>query len=319
LPAGVACEPDDGALLCAYQNLPAGQPAPTTRAFFKTADLPATDTIITVTALVNERANDTNPCASGDPNCDEFALPITNPYEPRNDAAFTHALNGKSFHLTSNDGLSSFDFTSLSQSIFFASFKVLPPSTTHCFSTVVCFDRTLFSDTEQAPGFSTSNPVVFYIKLIDPPAGVTTKSLSAIHFYDAGSFATLGGRLFPPTSEPSYGNNGMDGLRLSSATAAALGIPFTDGKYFIVGHNGGDNSFRISLTKGGAALNPVNNAGFLGEPIRIIGDQSSERSTISCTTEAPAGLVVPSICVKKDGPKALEAWVWDRANGYVQW
>lgn len=311
------CSPEDSDVVCTYPNLPSGVAAAVTRLYFKTADLPATSTDISVTAEVNERANDGNPCEAGDPNCDTFTSTIRNSYEPELDAAYTHALTGNRFHLPTDDGLSSFNFTSASPSIFFTTFKKLSPleSAALCFSSVVCFDRALFANTQNAPGFSDTNPVVFYTRLLDPPGGVTTKSLNAIHFYDPVSFTSAANRL-TPGSEPSFAR--MDGLRLDAAAAAALGI--AAGKYFVVQHLAGDNSFRLSLTAGGAPIALAAASGVQGEPIRIIGDQGDERSTTSCTTTYSAGIPVPSICVKKvPGSKALDSWVWDRGNGFVNW
>ena len=58
-----------------------------------------------------------------------------------------------------------------------------------------------------------------------------------------------------------------------------------------------------------------------GSPIRVIGDQSDERSTKSCTTTAARiSFPVPSICVLKvKGQNAFDNWVWDSGNGRVGW
>jgi hypothetical protein len=316
------CSVSGGNLVCVYPNLPAGAPAATTRAYFKTADKTATRDVratrITVLATVNERGSDQN-CEEGDPNCDTFAVPLVNSYEPDPDGAFTFALNGNRFHLPTNDGLSSFTFTSASPSVFLTSFKKLSltDSAAFCFSDVVCFDRALSVDTQSASGFGASNPVVFYTRLSDPPSGITTKSLNAIHFYDAVALTSAANRLTPGPS-PSFAR--MDGLSVGTAAAATLGI--AEGKYFVVDYQAtgpNANSFRLSLTKDGAPI-PIPGAGTVqAAPIRIIGDQSDERSTTLCTTTIPSPIpALPKICVAKAGSKALDSYVWDTGNGFVQ-
>jgi hypothetical protein len=309
------CSASGGTLTCTYPNLPAGASAAKTRVYFKTADKTAARDVrasdIAVTATVKERGSDQG-CDEGDPNCDTFTVTQRNSYEPEPDAAYTFALNGKSFHLPTDDGLSSFSFTSATAVKFFAQFKVLPPSTTFCFSTLLCFDRTLSVETEEATGFGTSNPVLFFARLLDPPGGVTSKNLTAIHFYDAIDLTSTAAddRLKPVSaSAPSFAS--MDGLRL---TASEFGQGA--GKYFVVGHNPTDNSFQISATQGGAPLPLADDTGE-GNPIRIIGDQDGERRTSNCATK-PAASAVPSICVQKFGPKALDSYVWDNGNGFVQ-
>jgi hypothetical protein len=318
-----ACSVSGGNLVCTYPNLAAGAPAAVTKAYFKTADLPATASVISVTGAVKERSNDGNPCNLGDPNCDTFTVPITNSYEPDLNAAFTFALPGKRFNLPANDLLSSFTFTSANAKNFLTTFKVLAPSTDFCFDVenVKCFDRTLFASTQSATGFSGTNPVVFYARLLDPPVGVTKKSLDAIHFYDAVQLTAAGNRL-TPTSGPSFAR--MDGLRL---TAPAFGQPA--GKYFVVGFQAATSStpesFQLSLTKGGAPLSLTPGSGS-GEPIRIIGDQDDERTTSSaaCSTNPPPSPIpfnIPVICVqdvKVGKTQALDSWVWDLGNGFVQ-
>ncbi len=306
------CSVSGANLACTYPNLAAGAPAATTRVYFKTADLPATSTLINVTATAKERSNDGNPCGAGDPNCDTFSSPITNSYEPELDAAYTFALNGKSFHLETDNKLSSFDFTSASSNVFFSTFKVLAPSTTYCFSDVPCFDRTLFADTQSAPGFSSTNPVVFYAR-VNPPqgSGVTDKNLTAIHTYDAITFSAAASRLTPPAGAQSFAR--MDGVSL---TASAFGLPV--GKYYVVNYSSIDNSFQLSATNGGTALALTDGSG-PGFPIRIIGDQPDERSTTGCTTTYASTIPVPSVCAKKvQGTKALDGWLWDAGNGWGQ-
>ena len=306
------CSASGSNLVCLYPNLGAGVSAATTRVYFKTADKTATRDVrasdITAMATAKERANDGNPCGAGDPNCDTFSVTLRNSYEPEPDAAYTFALNGKSFQLPTDDGLSSFSFTSATAVKFLTQFKVLPPSSTFCFSTVVCFDRTLSVDTQSATGFSTTNPVLFYARLLDPPSGVTVKNLSAIHFYDPVAL-TSDGTTVTAAGGPSFAR--IDGLRMETAS-----FGLTAGtKYFVVQPSG--TSFKVSLTKGGAPVPLSAGTGGRGSPIRIIGDQDDERSTACSASTPPAASAVPSICAQKFGPKALDSFVWDLGNGFL--
>jgi hypothetical protein len=180
-------------LTCSYQNLSAtgpGKSTPTTRAYFKTADLPATHTVITVQGTAKERANDANSCDAGDPNCDTFKTSIVNAYEPTPGLAETFALNGKPFHLATNDEFSSFDFKSLSPSVFQATFKTdLSGCPT---ATSTCFQRQLTATTAATAGFSATNPIVFYARLTNLPNGVTENNVVAIHTYDDTTTKTIG-------------------------------------------------------------------------------------------------------------------------------
>jgi hypothetical protein len=58
-----------------------------------------------------------------------------------------------------------------------------------------------------------------------------------------------------------------------------------------------------------------------GSPLRIIGDQSDERSTTSCTTTpASINFPVPSICAQDvKGQNAIDTWIWDSGNGRIGW
>jgi hypothetical protein len=307
------CSLNGANLVCTYPNLPAGADSGVTRIYFKTADVPATSSVISVTATAKERANDGNPCGAGDPNCDTFTTSIVNSYEPDPNAAFTFALNGNRFHLPTNDGLASFTFTSASSSVFHATFKKLTSaeSADFCFSTVTCFDRTLFVSTENAPGFGAANPVVFHSVLLDSP--VSANNLDAIHFYDAVPLTLLAGNRLTPGSTPSFAR--MDGLRLA---APALGL--AAGKYFVVNHQSTNNSFQLSLTEAGAPLTLASTPSPVGNPIRIVGDQSDERSTQICSTDIPSPIpTLPRVCVDKIGPKTLDAYLWDTGNGWANW
>ena len=305
------CSVSGANLVCTYANIAGGGNTGATRVYFKTANVPATSSVISVTATVNERGNDTNPCAAGDPNCDTFTSSIVNSYEPDPNAAFTFALDNSRFHLPTNDGLSSFTFTSPGSSVFLASFRklTLAESAGLCFSDVVCFDRALSVDTQGTLSFGASTPVVFFTRLLDAP--VTASKLSAIHFYDAVALTASNNRL-TPVSGPSFAR--MDGLSLE-APAFGRGA----GKYFVVGYSSVDNSFQLSSTKGGPALTLTPGSGS-GVPIRIIGDQADERSTSLCSTAIPASTVtMPKICAVKSGPKAIDTYVWDSGNGRVNW
>jgi hypothetical protein len=182
-------------LTCSYNNLTAtgtGSSTGTTRAYFKTADLPATHSVITIQGTVKERANDGNACGVGDPNCDTFATSIVNAYEPTPGLAETFALNNKPFHLATNDEFSSFDFKSLNPSVFKATFKTdLSGCPT---ATSTCFQRTL-NATTVAAGFSATNPIVFYARLTNLPTGankVDENNVVATHTYDGGSETIIG-------------------------------------------------------------------------------------------------------------------------------
>ena len=90
----------------------------------------------------------------------------------------------KPFHLATNDEFSSFDFKSLSPSVFQATFKTTTaarrqprPASSARFT----------ATTATTAGFSATNPIVFYARLTDLPTGqnaVTEKNVVAIHTYD---------------------------------------------------------------------------------------------------------------------------------------
>jgi len=306
--------PSGSSLECTYPNIPAGgNTGAPTRIFFKTADLPATRTVISLEGLVKERRNDANPCEVGDPNCDTFSTSVTNSYEGEPFNAYTFALTGNRFHLDSNDELYSLGFTSTSPPtpLTVSQFQALAPSTTFCFGSIPCFDRTLFADTSGASRF------VFYARLLDPPGGVTAKNLAAIHTYDAITLEA------DATSDRFTAPDGTSFARLDGVSFDASAPPsavIEAGKYFVVNYQAADESFQVSLTKGGAPV-PLGNGSVPGQPIRIIGDQSDERSNEGCTTMFSNLIPFPSICAQKvpGQPRALDAWVWDSGNGQIQY
>lgn len=178
------------ALQCIYANLAAGAytgggPTGTpTRIYFRTADVPATHTTITLKVTVKERASDANGCAVGDPNCDTLITdpPLTNSYEPDDDAGYTFVpVNGKQFHLATNDERSSFDFKSAG-TFFRVDFST---DTSACtVVTLTCFERFLDVTAVDAPAAYNNGPVVFYARLTNPPSGVNANNVVAIHTYD---------------------------------------------------------------------------------------------------------------------------------------
>jgi hypothetical protein len=308
------CSPSGSSLTCTYPNLAAGASSATTRIYFKTADAPATASVISVTGTVKERSNDANPCGT-DPNCDTFTTTIANSYEPEPNASYSFALTGKRFHLAADNELSSFDFTSASTAPFLAQLQVQAPSTAFCFGAVPCFDRTLVATTDHAPGFGAANPVVFYARLINPPGGVNQNNLAAVHFYDPISLQANAAtnRLTGPAST-SFAR--MDGVTFDAGASTVI----APGTYFVVGYQSSDGSFQVSATKDGSPLTLLSTQTVPGSPIRVIGDQSDERSTKSCTTTpATINFPVPSICVKKVSGQDLDNWVWDTGNGRVGW
>jgi hypothetical protein len=317
-PAGCTA-PNATTLVCTYPNLAAGASTAPQSTYFRTAYAPVPSTDITVTASAKEGPNDAKSCDPlTDANCDTWPVTITNSYEPELDAAYTFAINGNKFHLQTDDALSSFDFTA-AQGIFFTTFKTLPfssdPATNYCFSSVPCFDRTLFANTDNG----SSGPVAFYARLLTPPTGVTANNVTAIHTYDAMTFTAASNRLTAPAGAPQFWRTvkgvttcAMDGLWLQSDVFGP-----TAAKYYVVGC-ATDNSFRLAATQGGAPLTLTNATGS-ANPIRIIGDQSDERSSAGCTTTTPPANI-PSVCGAKvkGNNQAIDAWLWDSANGYGQ-
>jgi hypothetical protein len=309
------CSPIGSSLVCTYPNLASGASTATTRVYFKTADAPATSSVIRVQGTAKERTNDANPCGT-DPNCDTFATSIVNSYEPEPNAAYSFALDGKRFHLATDNELSSFEFTSASAAPFLAQLQVQDHSTAYCFGTVPCFDRTLLASTQAAPGFSAANPVVFYARLVNPPSSVNQNTLSAIHFYDPVTLqANATTNRFTGPAGTSFAR--IDGVSFDAGAASVIAA----GTYFVVGYQLADNSFQVSATKGGPAVTLLSSLAVSGGPIRVIGDQNDERSTTSCTTTpATINFPVPSICVLKvKGQNAFDNWVWDAGNGRVGW
>jgi len=301
-----ACSGGGQAITCTYANIASGASTPLTKAYFKTADSPATGTTITVTGTVKEGTNDANTCTSGDPNCDTFTVTQFNSYEPLPFEGDTYALNGNSFHLASNDEQYAFNFTSNKPTPFLAQFKALDPGTNPpsngCFGTVVCFDRTLQATTEGQLSYGAS--VVFYARLSDIPTGLNpvTSNLDAVHIYDPIDFTVASNR-FTPSTSVSFAR--MDGLQIGST------------KYYKVGYQPSDNSFQLAATAGGTPVSFPNGTQ-TGSPIRIIGDQSDERtSSVGCTTTFSNQIPIPSICVAKvKGMQGTyDAYTWSDGNG----
>ena len=175
-------------LTCSYANLPSTNPdtsSPTTRVYFKTADAPATHTVITVQGLVKERASDSNTCVQGDPNCDTITNSIINSYEPNANEGVTFALNGKSFHLATNDERSSFDFTSLKSDPFRTNLTTTYPDACGANPLSTCFFRTLNVTTDPNTTGYNNGPVVFYARLTGLASGVTANNVVAIHTYSS--------------------------------------------------------------------------------------------------------------------------------------
>jgi len=309
-----ACVKSGTALTCTYPNLGAGASTPTTRVYFSTPLVPTTSSLITVNAIVKERANDANTCAAGDPNCDTFSQSVTNSYEQEGPNAYSFALPDKTFHLAATNELSSFNFTSKNPSIFFSQFKVEDPSSVLCFSDVPCFERILFADTQGSPGFSATNPVVFYGRVVPPSNKISAKNIVALHLYDAVTLqASAATNRFTGPTGATYDR--IDGVSFGADAAAVIAA----GKYFVVNPSG--NSFQVSATKGGAPLSLLSSGAVQGSSLRIIGDQSDERSTKSCTTTpASINFPVPSICaLDVKGQNAIDTWIWDTGNGRIGW
>jgi hypothetical protein len=190
-----ACSLSGSALTCSYENLSSGgDTGDPTRIYFKTADLPATHTGIQVTGTVKERDNDANPCDPRiDPNCDTFTTSVTNSYEPVENAAFTFALLGSSFHLATNDEFSSYDFTSSSAAIFRADFHALFPPACGSTPSPTCFQRILEVIPVGAPATGYNDgPIVFYARLTNLPPKVNANNVVAIHTYDDGHVEIIG-------------------------------------------------------------------------------------------------------------------------------
>ena len=177
-PANCTANAAKTTLTCTYANIPAANPDASTgatRVYFKTGNQPATSSKIDVAGTVKERANDSNPCQSGDPNCDTVATSIVNSYEPDTNAGVSYALNGKQIYLTTNDKNSSFECGAA-------------PSPT-CFYRVLSVTPT-FSQTPSGP--YNDGPVVFYGRVTDLPSGVNQNNLSAIHTYDDNTSTVIG-------------------------------------------------------------------------------------------------------------------------------
>jgi hypothetical protein len=239
-----ACSLNGSTLTCTYMNLKrGGDTGDPTRVYFKTADRPATHSVIEVTATVKERHHDANPCDPRiDPNCDTFATSVTSSYEPVQNAASSFALPGSSLHLATNDERSSYDFTSSSPTVFRADFQAIFPPACGSTPSPTCFQRILEVIPVDAPedGYN-DGPIVFHARLTGLPPKVSAKNLVAIHTYDDGQ-------------------------------------------------------------------------------VRVIGDQSGERSNKGCTTVFSPQIPIPSVCaVKVKGAGAIDAWLWDSENGRVGW
>jgi hypothetical protein len=297
-----ACSGGGQSITCTYANLAPGGQAPLTTAYFKTADSPATGTLITVTGIVKERSNDANGCQTGDPNCDTFTKTLFNSYEPLPYEADTYALNGLPFHLASDAGNYAFDFTSHSAAPFLAHFEALDPSQTSdwCFGTVPCFDRTLFVDTKENVAYGTH--VLFYARLSNLP--VSANNLNFVHFYDPIDFTVSSSRFSP--------NTGLDFSRMD-------GVQIGTTKYYVVGYQPTSNSFQLSTSAGGPPSSFPDSTALAGSPIRIIGDQNDERTmNTGCTFTFSNAIPIPSICDKKvkGTSGTYDAYVWDQGNGH---
>jgi hypothetical protein len=163
--------------------------------YLKTGNAPATASKIDVQGTVKERANDSNPCQTGDPNCDTVATSLVNSYEPDENAGVSFALNAKQVYLTTNDKNSSFAFKSKNASPFRSDFLTTFPSECGAVPSPTCFYRTLsVTATFDGPPPAAYNdgPVVFYGRVTDLPSGVNQNNLSAIHTYDDNTSTVIG-------------------------------------------------------------------------------------------------------------------------------
>jgi hypothetical protein len=197
-PANCTANAAKTTLTCNYANIPATNPdasTPATRVYLKTGNAPATASKIDVQGTVKERANDSNPCQTGDPNCDTVATSLVNSYEPDENAGVSFALNAKQVYLTTNDKNSSFAFKSKNASPFRSDFLTTFPSECGAVPSPTCFYRTLsVTATFDGPPPAAYNdgPVVFYGRVTDLPSGVNQNNLSAIHTYDDNTSTVIG-------------------------------------------------------------------------------------------------------------------------------
>jgi hypothetical protein len=308
------CSTSTGDLVCTYPNLPANMPGPITRVFFKTANLPATASKITVTATVNERGSDagSNPnCEATDPNCDTWPVSVVNSYEGDPEAGVTFALSGNRYNLPTNDLSASITFTANSPVNQLTTFNKLGLTPSFCFSDVECYGSVLFADTGGVQTFGSGNPVVFYARLNNPP--VPQSKIWAIHIYDDTGFTRVdSSRIKATTSTLDFSR--MDGVEFKTATFGQAAA-----KYFIVpkSYRESDKSFQLSATKGGAVITSLIGTAATGNPIRIIGDQNDETSSTLCTTNPQTSLTGPKICVKKISNTVFDSYVWDLGNGWI--
>ena len=304
-PSGCTLQVSTQTLTCNYANLPAANPdvaTPTKRAYFKTANLPATHSVITVLGTVKERGNDagsTGGCAATDPNCDTHATSVVNSYEPDDNAAYTFVTaDGQSFYLETNDKLSSYRFTADTPAPFRADFVVDAGACETASPT--CFERTLNVTTVQGPTSYNDGPILFYARLSDAPSGVNANTVVAVHTYDVATFTVAANRFTPPAGMDAR----LDTVKIGSTT------------FFVVNVNTTTNTFQLAATQGGSPLDFV--AGpQVGTPERIIGDQSFERSSKGCVFAYSNNIPVPSICGDKAQglSQTIDAWVWDSHNG----
>jgi hypothetical protein len=225
LPANCAFGASKATITCTYTNIPASNPdvsTPTTKVYFKTGDVPATSSSIDVQGTVKERANDSNPCIAGDPNCDTVATSIVNSYEPDPFAGVSFALDGKQVYLATNDKLSSFVFKSGSGSPFRADFTTTFPTECGTSPSPTCFFRTLnVVATFDGPAIEYNNgPVVFYARLTGLPPGVTDKKVNAIHTYDP--VTGLAPRIIGDDPGERSSEKSKEGCTFTFSTAIAL-------------------------------------------------------------------------------------------------
>jgi hypothetical protein len=224
-PANCTANASKSSLTCTYANVPAANPdasTPTTRAYFKTANAPATASKIDVQGTVKERANDANPCVTGDPNCDTVTTSIVNSYEPDANTGVSFALNGKQIYLATNDKNSSFAFKSGHPTPFRADFTTTFPTECGASPSPTCFFRLLnVTPTFDGPAAEYNDgPVVFYGRVSGLPQGVTDKTINAIHTYDA--FTGLPPRIIGDDPSERSDNKKKEGCTFTWTPAIAL-------------------------------------------------------------------------------------------------
>ena len=102
-----------------------------------------------------------------------------------------------------------------------------------CFSDVPCFERVLFADTQGSPGFTATNPVVFYGRVVPSSNKISAKNIVAIHLYDAVTLqANATTKRFTGPTGANYERT--DGVSFGADAATVIGA----GKYFVVNPSG---------------------------------------------------------------------------------